>query len=171
MSQDLLFCLKQEGGGPGQSPLQTIGQSAKLEARAFLVGLLEDQARGRQHHALGVFGHERQQVPEEVHSAALPRGSKEHLGDRPGESPVGIGADQLDTGKAPIPEGFQELTPEGVVLALADGEAEHLPLVWTSSLRCSLSYLTRAPRRASTKLVRRSGWSESKSKETRPRSS
>jgi len=61
-----------------------------------------------------------------VHPAALPGRAEQHRGDRGLQAGVGVGDDQLGAGEPAGLEGAQESGPEGAVLGVADGEAEHL---------------------------------------------
>ena len=61
---------------------------------AVVVGLLEDGAHHGGHHALGRPRHPGQQVPGEIHSAALPRGTGEHSLDGGFQALVVVGGDQ-----------------------------------------------------------------------------
>ena len=90
------------------------------------VGLGEDGAdRGGDH--LGVaLGYLGQHVTQEMHAAPLPAGAEQHGGDGLLEAGVGIRDDQLQPGQPAGLQRAQKGGPERAVLAVADGEAEHL---------------------------------------------
>jgi hypothetical protein len=90
------------------------------------VGLGEDRAdRGSDHLRRGLrdLG---EHVPEEVDAAALDGGAGHGGQDGLPQPKVGVGDDQLHPGQPAGLEGAQERGPKGAVLAVADGEAQHL---------------------------------------------
>ena len=80
---------------------------------------------GRCHHVLARFGHVRQQVAQEVHSAPLPAAALEHPPDRCRQAQVGVRDHQPGSSQATLLEGAEEMAPEALRLAVAHGNAEH----------------------------------------------
>ncbi len=66
-------------------------------------------------------------LAQEVDRAALP-GAAEHLRDRALQAGVRVRDDELDARQAALDESSQEAAPEGLGLALADVEPDHLPV-------------------------------------------
>ena len=114
-----------QGRQLGHARAQLVGDMAPLLARGLGVVLGEGGADpGRDDAALRPAG-VRHGVAHEVHAAALPGGA-EHLGNGGLQSLVRVRYDQLDAAQAAAGQAAQELDPERLGLAMADGHAEHL---------------------------------------------
>jgi hypothetical protein len=96
--------------------------------QAFGVGLGEDRADGGSDHDAVALRNAGENVAHEVHPAALPGRPEQHGGDRLLKPGVGVGDDQLGAGQPAGLQRAQQRRPERAVLAVADGEAEHLPV-------------------------------------------
>ncbi len=74
-----------------------MGDLVQLGHRRVMVGLGEDRADDRGHRILGLLGYHGEQVPHEVHPAALPGGLVKDLRDRLTQALVGIGDHEPNT--------------------------------------------------------------------------
>ena len=118
--------VEQHGRHLGELALQGLGHFAQLAAHVTRVGLGEDRADGGRHHRALSLHHPRQDVAHEVHPAALPGGAQQDLADRGLEARVVATDHERDAVEAPSAQVAQEVTPEGLVLAVAQGESQDL---------------------------------------------
>jgi len=112
--------------GAGELLAQHLGDP--LPVGAHLIGGLDHEHRfhGGGHHVLASLGDVGQEVAQEMHPAALPAAALEHPLDRRRQPQVGIGDHQPGAIQATLLEAGEELAPEGLGLAVAHGDAEHL---------------------------------------------
>ncbi|GIU95168.1 MAG: hypothetical protein KatS3mg012_1625 [Gaiellaceae bacterium] len=88
---------------------------------------IEQWTQERREHRLLLAAGVAERLAQDVHRAAPP-GTAEHLRDRLLQPRVRVGHDQLDALKAALDERAQEAPPEGLGLALAHIQTDHLPV-------------------------------------------
>ena len=99
-------------------------------AAADLVGCRVDEHRAQRRgdDVLVAFGNAGQHVAGEVHPASLPAGALQRLARRGLQAFVGVGDHQAHTGQPAAAQRAQELGPERLLLRVADGDTEDLPV-------------------------------------------
>ncbi len=115
----------EELGGLREPTLEHPGHLVELRHRRGVIGLGEDRAHDRRDGVVGSLGHDREQVPHEVHPAALPGGPMQDLRDRLAEPLVRVGDHESDPLQPSLHERAQERGPELVVLARPGRGTEH----------------------------------------------
>jgi hypothetical protein len=125
--QQLLGAVAQHALELGGLAAQDPSDHLELLADVGGVGLGEAGADGGGDHLRGALGHAGEYAAEEVDPAALDCRASHHGLDGLAEAEVGVGDHQLHPSQPAGLQAAQELGPEGAVLAVTDGEAEHLP--------------------------------------------
>ena len=123
----VLHCLEPLGDRRGVGR-ELIDDGAQLEAGGVGVGLSEHGADQRSdHRPLPVMGRG-EQVAHRMDPTPLPGGALEAAGDRFDQPGMGVGDHEPHAGQAAIGEAGEELTPERLVLRVADIDTEHLTM-------------------------------------------
>ena len=93
-----------------------------------MVRLREDGTDNRRNGFTGTVGHQRQQIPHEMHATPLPARPAQHLANRLLEPLVCIRDHQAHTPQAATDQTARERRPEGAVFRGSRIDAEHVPL-------------------------------------------
>jgi hypothetical protein len=125
-SQEVLGGLGEHGGDLGELAFEHAGDLVELGAHVLRVGLGEDGAHGSGDHLGGALGDPGEQVAHEGHAAALPGGADEDRLDRGFQAEVVIGNHELHPGETSRAQSLEEGSPERLIFAVANLDAEHL---------------------------------------------
>ncbi len=117
--------------------------------------LQEDRLHHSEYRRRVQLGHGAGNVAQEVHFAALPGRTREHLGQRTAQPFVSVGDDQLHTAQPTSRQAAAELQPERLGLAGADRETEHALLAALAHAHRHHRGLADDPRTLTHLLVRR----------------
>ena len=125
--QDVLAGLGHQLSRPGEFGSEHGAHLSPLLKDRFFALLRKHRAQGSGNHLLVGFRHRLEQVPGEMHTAALPAAALQHSADRVDQTAVGIADDELDPCESSLLEGADELAPEALAFAVSDLETEQFP--------------------------------------------